>query len=256
MQQPVTITLPTNKTEARAIASQGGTAIPSLSKGNQQYNVKITSACITALALIGGDQALQALASYATDDRRQIQTALWGAWKYFDKQVYAQQVLSSFVYKGEFHLLKHATLDDLDYFPQLTGLKIYFRSDIDDLRPLTRLKYLQSLVLVGPPIHDLQPLSALTNLTRLHIARCPSIKDLTPLAHLSQLNSLTFYYCTGISDVSPLAGLSNLRELYLNGCNRIQDLHPLIELKQLERFSAWNIKPQNMPPFLKKLLPY
>ncbi|WP_181016305.1 leucine-rich repeat domain-containing protein [Pseudanabaena sp. BC1403] len=83
------------------------------------------------------------------------------------------------------------------------------------------LNTLPTLDLSGYQISDVNPIAALTNLTKLAIA-LSAIRDIKPLGNLTKLTEL---YLGGnqISDIKALASLTNLTSLNLNG-NQIRDI--------------------------------
>ena len=114
---------------------------------------------------------------------------------------------------------------------RLTSLRI----ESPDLKYLTGLKHatnLEHLSLgnVGM-VSDLTPLSNLTSLQRLNVAR-NQISDIRPLAGLIYLRALVLHD-NEIRDIPPLANLTNLIDLNLGG-NHIDNLEPLTDLTRLQ----------------------
>ena len=110
---------------------------------------------------------------------------------------------------------------------------------IKDLRVFEMLRNLEWLRLSHNPVHDLKPLSNLTNLQVLSLygvpnqrGNLPRIRDLSPLANLVNLWSLALDE-HAIEDLSPLARLSNLKDLYLtnNQISQIDQLSSLLPSK-------------------------
>jgi hypothetical protein len=87
---------------------------------------------------------------------------------------------------------------------------------ITDLKPLARLKNLETLHLSHNNITDLSPLAGLTNLENLNAAN-NEIADLKPLAGLTKLKGLYLRH-NKITDFSPLTGLPKLEGFDIYGC--------------------------------------
>lgn len=98
------------------------------------------------------------------------------------------------------------------------------RNLIEDIKPISGLKNLQSLDLSGNKITNLDPLEKLVNLQYLELSD-NQVADLKPLAGLTKLSAL---YLGGnkITNVGPLAKLNRLQSLHLDR-NQITDIGPL-----------------------------
>lgn len=128
-----------------------------------------------------------------------------------------------------------------------------------DKKAISGLKSLQTLILHGAEIDDLEFLSGLAQLDRLQIenctmghsvsltplAQCKKLTDIainqSPIADFSGLSKLTKLYCvsichSGLKDLSFVQGLS-LEFLWVNG-NEITDLAPLAKAKKIVRLSV------------------
>lgn len=254
---------PHSREEAEMVANGGVRAIELLAY-DPDYPPEIAAYCIQALAAIGGDRAMDAIAAYAGDERRLVQQAVGDAWSQFATQRYAERVLA-----GQDSLVLSAappTAEQLRWLPaltqldlsgpavsdlsalggltQLTQLSLDLRgtavSDLSALAGLTQLTEL-SLTLSGTSISDLSSLASLTNLTRLSlILIVVPISDLNALARLTQLTQLSLtLIATSISDLNVLAGLSQLTQLFLDvSSTSVNDLSPLARLTQLKQLSV------------------
>jgi Leucine-rich repeat (LRR) protein len=105
---------------------------------------------------------------------------------------------------------------------------------LTDLNPLTSLTNLTKLKIEYlDSLTDISPLSNLANLTNLTLDSCSSLSDLSPLANLTNLTELSLRLDKSLTDLTPLASLINLNELWL-GCNdSLTDLTPLTNLTNL-----------------------
>jgi internalin A len=137
-----------------------------------------------------------------------------------------------------------ANLQALTSMTQLTQLTII--GNVEDIRPLVKLKNLTYLDLGSNKIRDLQPISQLTHLTDLELRGNNLSGDLGELSNLVKLRSLSvsgnitsLTFLTKMTqleslrlpgsklmDISPIASLKNLRVLWLQD-NPIRDIQPL-----------------------------
>ena len=99
---------------------------------------------------------------------------------------------------------------------------------ITDLTGLEAATNLDTLLLTGNQIANLQPLANLTKLIELYL----DFNAITSVEHLKNLTNLNTLILAGnqISDVSPLASLTNLTRLNLSG-NQISDFSSLAALE-------------------------
>ena len=116
-----------------------------------------------------------------------------------------------------------ASLDDLQYFKNLTYLRIWFNS-VTDLSPLASLDSLTFLSLDGNQVSDLAPLANLKHLNYLDLWK-NKVKDISVLANLTEMQTL-YLFGNQIEDISALSGLKKLKNVDLDK-NKIQDWSPV-----------------------------
>jgi hypothetical protein len=239
---------PKNMTEAQAVASAGSLAVPLL-RGFQNERVRVVAACVRALALAGGEEALTALEAYANDRRITVWEELMRTWSalYFDPAEFSERVLAK---QKEYPYIKIDNtflIPSLRFLPNLRELRILARIDQGDLTILTELQNLEHLVIeTGSKLNDLSPLASLKSLKTLNIRDGISIGDLTPLSVLTQLDGL-YLARSGITDLSPLRGLASLKELNITGC-KVAELDPISNCTQLTSLSAGSTRIDNLSP--------
>ncbi len=111
---------------------------------------------------------------------------------------------------------------------------------ISDLNPLTKLTKLQRISIAKNPVESLIPLR---NLTKLEVLDCQGtkVKTLTALRYSTNLKSLNISN-TMVWDLTPVASFSLLERLYFNR-TPIDDLLPISKLENLQdlRFSNSNV---------------
>jgi hypothetical protein len=226
--------LPATRTDAKAFASAGELAVPYLRLGVGKP-VKTASACVRALALIGGESALEALEGFGSDKRYGVADELFLAWDAFDYEAYAKRVLS----KRSVGLYLHQVpsfevFQYLQYLINLPSLQVADCTSVADLSPLGYLTQLNSLILWNcVNISDLSPLAHLTNLTSLELSGCMQVTDIKPLENLTQLTSLALVDCEHVDDLKPLKNLTQLTSLNLRLCHKLCNLNALASLTQL-----------------------
>jgi energy-coupling factor transporter ATP-binding protein EcfA2 len=233
---------PKTMADAKALAAAGELAVPYLGR-KQSYKAGVAAACVRALTLIGGDAALDVLASYGDDQRETVKEQLLRGLMTFDSDEYVPRVLGrwnelSFAYQeiSEVALLRRAT--------HLTSLYLQ-NTQVADLSSLAGLVNLTKLGLGETLVADLSPLTSLIKLSQLYLGST-RVVDLSPLAGLTSLTKLIL---TGtlVTDLSPLAGLVNLAELYL-GNTRVADLSPLAGLVNLTDLNLYSVPVADISP--------
>ena len=205
---------PHNMTDAKALAAAGDLAVKHLAR-KVHRPATIDAACVRALAGIGTAESLQALGSYAVDERHTVLNELMRAWDSFDREEYAKRVLARTFAKLPFPR-------EFDHVPSLAGFQ-YFTS-LHDL----------SLTPNSSVPLDLAPLSHLSELKRLMLADCRSVADFGPLSELTQLESLWLVNYANSIDLSSFAPLRQLRDLTLRRFRYIRDFRDVGEMQQLE----------------------
>lgn len=170
-----------NEDEARLLAAAGPAAIALLlpAAGHTENEA---AACVSALAQIGGDAALEALRSYVADQRGEVVRTLCDAWERFDRHSYARAILAKMPW------LRFSQVSTWADWELLTGVReLYIESlQLADITPLGALTGLTTLVLLSTLVRDLTPLGALTSLTTLFLG-ATLVRDLRPVQGLRGL---------------------------------------------------------------------
>jgi len=102
--------------------------------------------------------------------------------------------------------------------------------NLDDLKYLT---YLESLTISGKSIDNLDFLTNMTKLKKLHITDSSLSASLSPICTLKELTDLTLSGC-GLSTIAELSGATGLVSLNLSS-NAIGDLSPLADMVMLSQ---------------------
>ncbi len=130
------------------------------------------------------------------------------------------------------------SLADLQYFPNLTRLRITLQPDIDpttipNIGNLVQLNWHQS------NLTEVSFLTAAENLTMLSMSN-NAITDISGLAQCTKLEYLSLDF-NHIADLTPIAGLTALEEINFYS-NELSDLSPLGNLAALTSIGLYNNK--------------
>jgi len=238
--------------DAKSLALAGELALPFLE--SQGASGKVSAACVRALALIGGEAALQVLEGYKSDPREGVSTELTRGWDYFDRTEYARRVLC---HDGRLRLKRPASLQGVESLDNVTALEIDLGYVLPDLTPVANLRNLSRARLWNAyllkslrpllPLAGLEQLAAyflysleniedlvnFPNLTELTLFGSHKVMDWTPLSRLTSLTLLELPYARLLSNLEAISLLGNLTILELRGCENVIDLSPLSTLSKL-----------------------
>ena len=226
---------PTNMTAAAAVASAGTLAVNMLGSANQHATV--AAACVRALTLIGGDEALNMLATYGKDPRITVTRQLIRGWSAFDADKYAEQVLrDSPLVNGRL------TINDPDQLAQLPRLKrasdvsVEFANDIASLSvfPSGHLG-IKSIDLTQTTLSSIQQLPDLPNLYRL-ILRRSEIENLEGIDRYPSMRILRIIQGAMLKELSATSRLKELDSLDISGSalSSLDSLEPARILKRVQ----------------------
>jgi Leucine-rich repeat (LRR) protein len=227
---------PRNLTEAQAVASAGPLAVPLLG-GFQLERARVTAACVRALALVGTDEALDVLETYASDTRVTVWDELERAWSslYFDPMTFSRRILAKSAHMPMM-IQNGMLLPSLEYLPKIKELTINPPINQADFEALKWVPNILNLtVLYGRRLTDLSPIETLTKLRDLDINGCSAISDLSPLSNMRSLRDLTLNDCEPLASLSPLVGLQELTGLTITEAPLLADVSVLAALTQLTR---------------------
>ena len=204
---------PGNMTEAAAVASAGTLAISMLRSSSGQGAV-VAAACVRALGLIGGEDALAALATYGTDSRVTVTRQLIRAWSGFDAERYAEDVL------------RESPLDN--------GALIL--KDPDQLSALPRLKHAKRVFLDAPGAlpNSLAIPADHPGLYRVDLSRTPWLTSLRQLPTMPSLQALTLQRSL-LVDLDGIDRYSSLSQFDAQGSGSLRDASALAHLRHLKQ---------------------
>jgi NACHT domain len=224
---------PANLPAAQDLAAAGHLAVPLLGAQPDQTAVEARMNLET-LRGIGTDEALEQIATYASDRRISVIRDLLWLWPSFDRFEYARIVLASSPLDGG--RLSIVADGDLSFLPLLRGLSTLTieTDDVIDMRSVGACARLRRLdVRGGAGVFDLRDLAGCQELEQLTLAGFSSLEALDGVQRLSKLRKLSvseapLVSCTALSD-----GLDGLTDLHLDGV-AVSDLSPLAGLRGLK----------------------
>ncbi|MET7477075.1 NACHT domain-containing protein [Streptomyces sp. NPDC005648] len=212
-----TLLPPATTEEAKQLAAAGPLVLELL-PGPAGLSDDEAEAVTATAALVGTDAAVPVLARFRDHPAHRVRLTLIRAWERFDAEVYADDVLAHveshdlYVFLSTAQHIRalpllgpraciavtgnHALPDLLSTLPEgVKSLALYENELLNDLRPLTALGSLRSLLLArSADVHDLSPLAE----TGLRDLSLHGLGELSGLNRLDALESLTL--------VTPLSG--------------------------------------------------
>jgi hypothetical protein len=164
---------PRSVRESRSLATVGETILDHLPSSLAGLSPPKAAACARTVALVNGPKALTTLADYASDDRPPVQRELIRAWKYFDPETYARQVLADAplveATKPPYEVVEvefAAAVPHLHHLRHLRDCRVdlWHHGPIEaEVHALAELHQLRKLALLGDVVPDtLAELGALT----------------------------------------------------------------------------------------------
>ena len=136
------------------------------------------------------------------------------------------------------------SLEGLEHAINLDTLVIIGTS-ITDLNPIKELKKIEQLAIMMSPTKDLSALSGLTNLKDLQLAMIPST-DLSPITGLTKIESFGLMN-TNITDLSPLKNSENIESVFIFN-NSLNGLEQLRQPKYLDSLLIGGTSLNNLAP--------
>jgi Leucine-rich repeat (LRR) protein len=231
--------IPPEPDEMELLAAAGEMAIDFLKYDSNHDEIE-SLRCIEVLFQIGSQDALQALQSYAKDERAMVRTALGNARDSFNQSDYIQEILS----QSDTLIMTQPldSLESLKYLTHLKDLRLCLGKSINDMSPLSACHRLTRLGIAGDGCIDLKPVGDLKNLTDLSIGTwmVPNqlvvydrfVANLSPLTELKKLTNLTVWGGQ-IESFETLSSMRTLTSLKLGGDN-LHNIRPLSTLSKLE----------------------
>ncbi|NUT46658.1 MAG: ATP-binding protein, partial [Saccharothrix sp.] len=230
---------PRSVRETRSLASIGPQLLRYLPETLNGLSDAAAAATTRAVALTGGSNAIPRLARYASNDSPAVQREVINAWKYFDPERYAREVLADApLESGRIHIDALRLVKHLSLLRNLTSTSL--RLALTDLRFLHGVPHLRELSLTETTgTVDLAPLAEHRGLWSL-IVRAGGYLNLETFSRLRGLRVLSL---SALPDLDPLTGLKKLDALMLSLPDPKTSLAPLNHLS-LRALAFWRTAPE------------
>ncbi|GAA1869853.1 NACHT domain-containing protein [Pseudonocardia ailaonensis] len=269
---------PARLPEARALAILGDDALKMLPASLEGLRDTEAAACVECAAFVGNDRSLRMLSGYASDARPRVQAQLVNAWRYFDTEKYAREVLADApLDRGRLQIGRTEVLPYLGYLKNLTS--VHFEASrsrvLSDLRCFAEIPFLRIVSVKVEGTVDLSPLQGASNLLMLSVfGDHTGIRGLGTLQSLSELRSLqlqgvdslelfealsnspqishlTLNGASGLRELSAIPAFEKLRSLDLFGLNGLRNIDRLAEMS--EHLTGLSLQPFQVSGGLKKV---
>ena len=211
---------PKNMTDAAAIASAGPLAVPLLADYAGSL-ATTAAACIRALVLVGGPEALDALSRFAGDSRVTVARQLIRAWPSFEPEEFVSKVLSkSPLDYGELSIGDPELLQYLRDLTHLNAAHLYLDFRLDDLSRIPSIPSVATLhashMVKMTDLSSLNSPASLTNLRVLWLDYARSLVSLEGIEELPALKHLDLDHCQSLSELGPIALSKSIRSLSIS----------------------------------------
>jgi hypothetical protein len=265
---------PRNIQSAESLATAGDLVIDLLNKA-QLGTAEEAVASIRTATLIGGNDAIDLIASIVPQFREEAQQEALRSWRFFEPERYAIDVLAQ---SGPFDTLeiddpslipglRHlpglrdlrlslpqqwtSALDGIGEISDLTELLINCSLSMPDRRPLERCEQLTSLEIVKCGDSSFRPAgSRPRRLQALTINAWPFLTSIQGLEDWDGITSLTLLNCTDLADLSAISKVTSLKTLSLRAI-ATRDISPLADLPQLRELRLGGFANINLTPFAR-----
>jgi hypothetical protein len=240
--------------ESNSLATIGHRVLRYLPSDLSSLSDASAAAVVRTTGLTGTPEAMARLAAYATDPREAVQRQLGEAWRYFDHEQYAREVVSLSPARS---IMVHSAfqLPLLHLLPNVAEVRIAsadLHHSVDFLTGVPHLVYVDA-PMAG--VIDLSPMAGQRELEFLYLYNAERFTNLDALSRLANLGELSLAQFEDFDDLGFLRGLSGLRFLALRSLATDSDLTPIAELPALSvcDMSVGN-SPLDLRPFRGKSL--
>ncbi|MFD8299382.1 NACHT domain-containing protein [Streptomyces bauhiniae] len=239
---------PRRPTDSSGLAAVGTSLLRKLPRSLSGLTDKAAVQTVRTAALIGGREALNMLTEYTTDERYDVVQELILSWRYFDAEVYADQVLMHIPLHSHTVTLAHAgQWRPLTRLPRVFGLNVdYSLATLESLGELPPVSQLNLLSVEGEA--DFGHLRMLPDVQLLGLGYAHSMSHLEAIQEAPSLEYLILSMVSMPSIESLRLG-PKLRYLALVSVTPDHDLTPLVHqqgIQDLHIYSADGCLPQGM----------
>lgn len=166
-------------------------------------------------ALTGTKDALRLLASYAQDSRGEVQDELASAWRYFDPERFALEVLANSPLKqGKWSISSLKYVPHLRHLTALTRLDVWLHTEVAEKLEIFAELPLESIYLTldNSTPYDLRMLGDQPQLRNIHLEGLAATEDLSALAEFPTLRQVILqeYRDDTLSRLTEMDGVKSL----------------------------------------------
>ncbi len=205
---------PVDVESVEELAKVGDLAVELLASMVEELAEREAAAAVQTAAEVGSETAYELVKQFREDDRGLVAAAVSSAWKGFDTDLYAREVLAARAWENN-HLAvtTDAQLSALRHLPLLRN--VHVAGNRPDLTAVTeRPDVEQVFVYRNDRLSDVAPLAAMPRLREIGLSLCPQVRDIEPLVRPG-VEWLSLAELHPALDPSPLARMRDLRYLAL-----------------------------------------
>ncbi|WP_435286252.1 NACHT domain-containing protein [Streptomyces bacillaris] len=205
---------PVDVESVEELAKVGDLAVELLASMVEELAEREAAAVVQTATAVGSDVAYELVKQFREDDRGLVASAVSSAWKGFDTDLYAREVLAARAWENS-HLAvtTDAQLSALRHLPLLRN--VHVTGNRPDLTAVTeRPDVEQVFVYRNDHLSDVAPLAAMPRLREIGLSLCPQVRDIEPLVRPG-VEWLSLAELHPALDPSPLARMRDLRYLAL-----------------------------------------
>ncbi|WP_228926706.1 NACHT domain-containing NTPase [Streptomyces sp. DH7] len=205
---------PDNQEDIDELAKVGDLALELLSSMLDGLNERESASVVQTAAAVGSEAAYELVKQFRDDERELIADAVSNAWRDFDAEVYAREMMAFRTWDGPHARAEtEEQLSALHHIPTLRN--VHVSGDRRDLSQVTsRSDVEQVFVYHNTTIEDVSALAALPRLRHIGLSGCPRIRCIEPLARPG-LEWLSLAELHPSLDPSSLTNMPDLRYLAL-----------------------------------------
>ncbi|MFJ9188432.1 NACHT domain-containing protein [Streptomyces anulatus] len=205
---------PDSQEDIDELAKVGDLALELLSSMLDGLNERESASVVQTAAAVGSEAAYELVKQFRDDERDLITVAVSNAWKGFDAEVYAREMMAFRTWDGPHARAEtEAQLSALHHIPTLHN--VHVAGDRHDLSQVTSRPDVQRVfVYRNNLIEDVSALAAMPHLREIGLSTCPRIRCIEPLARPG-LEWLSLAELHPSLDPSPLTDMPDLRHLAL-----------------------------------------
>ncbi|WP_086839899.1 NACHT domain-containing protein [Amycolatopsis kentuckyensis] len=240
-----TLVPPRSIRETQSLATIGRRVLRYLPPSLDGLSDAVAAASVRTAALTAGNDAFELLRSYAQDSRQVVQFQLSRAWRYFDPERFATEVLSdSPLANGTLQVFATRMLPHTRELKHLT--KVYAllpsseeQANFEFLENVPHLRGL-SVHLPDDAVIDVTPLCVQREIEDISLYFAHRYTNTARLGKISSLKSLTLFRNSPWQSIESLGKLHQIEELHLDQVHHLNGIDALAPLARLKKVGLWD----------------